>query len=93
MFDPRRFLILGVMAALSLPVLAMPFLPMQTVSRMCVVFRVSLLIGTTQNSSQGTFLLKIGHSCSAQKPVIRSTSRLSLKPSSMVQSSSCQQAL
>jgi len=32
-FDPRRFLILGVMAALSLPVLAMPFLPLQTVSR------------------------------------------------------------
>ncbi|OYW93411.1 MAG: hypothetical protein B7Z13_07355 [Caulobacterales bacterium 32-67-6] len=33
MFDPRRFLILGVMAVLALPVLAMPFLPLQTVSR------------------------------------------------------------
>ncbi|MDP1875394.1 hypothetical protein [Phenylobacterium sp.] len=33
MFDPRRFLILGVMAVLSLPVLAMPLLPLQTVSR------------------------------------------------------------
>lgn len=33
MFDPRRFLILGVMAVLALPALAMPFLPLQTVSR------------------------------------------------------------